>query len=86
MRLISHSGTEVVVMSKSQKHGIEHLHDDDPWCDWCDQEFEEGQTITTLEWEFPSSTIVVTFCSVECAEQWDCSHSRKEMKEAIVHV
>jgi len=44
-------------MSKSQKHGIEHLHDDDPWCDWCDQEFEEGQTITTLEWEFPSFTI-----------------------------
>lgn len=73
-------------MSDRSSGGGQHHHTDDPWCDWCDEEFEEGQTVVALTWEFPSSDITVTFCSTECAVAWDCADSRKESREVTIHV
>lgn len=63
-----------------------HIHTDDRWCAWCDEEFEEAGEAVALTWEFSSSEIIVTFCSDECATEWDCSKSRKNREEVIVHV
>lgn len=75
-------------MSDTSADGIDrsHHYTDNPWCDWCDEMFEDRDEVVALTWEFPSSDITVTFCSDECATEWDCSKSRKERQEVIVHV
>lgn len=78
---------EVSERSQQKDETIGHLHvDDAPWCEWCEVDFVDGESIQTIQWELGESAIIALFCSESCAEKWADAVEMKPTKVEMVHV